>query len=100
MDRRLSGIVPAPGVMLPHLRAWRLDHGLSVAELAARAFCTGAYIRMLENGQRGASRRFIPVLALALDIDPARLQHEAPRSTAAAHPRGAARTSRRSGTAA
>lgn len=69
---------PAQGVMLPHLRAWRLARGLTVRELARRAFCSRQYIYLLESGERGVSRRFIPLLALALDMDPSTLQQRAP----------------------
>lgn len=76
--------VAAPGVMLPHLRAWRLARGLTVRELARRAYCSRAYIYLLENAQCGASRRFIPLLALALDVDPATLMQRAPAARRAA----------------
>lgn len=80
----------APGVMLPHLRAWRRARGLTVSELARRAYCSRQHIYVLENGECGASRRFVPLLALALDVDSATLINRAPAApqdtTAGTHP--------------
>ena len=45
------------GLPLPGLKRWRLERGLSQAELAQRAGLTADYLFKVESGRRGATPR-------------------------------------------
>jgi transcriptional regulator with XRE-family HTH domain len=71
-DRAVGEPEPAikhGGLPLPGLKHWRLQRGLSQAELARRADLTVDYISKVESGRRGCNRSIAQHLADLLKVD-------------------------------
>ena len=67
---------------LPGLRHWRLQRGLSQAQLAKRADLTADYLFKVESGRRGCNPETAQLLAdlLEADLRDLRTNHDAPEA--------------------
>ena len=71
-DRAVGEPVPAikrGGLPLPGLKHWRLQRGLSQAQLARRADLTVDYLSKVESGRRGCNPSIAQHLADLLNVD-------------------------------
>jgi transcriptional regulator with XRE-family HTH domain len=57
------------GLPLPGLKRWRLERGISQAELAQRAGLTADYLFKVESGRRGCNPEAAEELAAVLKVD-------------------------------
>jgi transcriptional regulator with XRE-family HTH domain len=57
------------GLPLPGLKRWRLERGLSQADLALRADLTADYLFKVESGRRGCNPEAAVELAAVLEVD-------------------------------